>query len=109
MSPKDLLYGADFASHTIIVVEGPTDVWRIGPGAVGVMGLQYSQKQVALIADYPTRFICFDDEPSAQRRAFKLASELREFPGQTSILAVTSSDPGSASDEQISELRELVA
>ncbi len=48
-SPRSLLYGMDHVRHAMIVCEGPTDVWRIGPGAVATMGLSYSQEQVSLM------------------------------------------------------------
>jgi len=33
MPHKTLLYGQDYVRHTVIIVEGPMDVWAIGPGA----------------------------------------------------------------------------
>jgi len=103
---KHLLYGEDFARHSIIVVEGPTDAWAIGPGAVAVMGLNYSQEQVAGIATYPVRTICFDEGVKAQSVAEKLAGELSCFPGQThSVELESGNDPADAEDWEIEILR----
>jgi len=103
---KSLLYGVDYARHTIIVCEGPTDVWKIGPGAVAVFGLQYTRSQVIQIAEYPVRVICFDREREAQKKANILARSLEEWPGRTEVIELeTGNDPGSASPDEIREIR----
>ncbi len=103
---KHLLYGEDYARHSIVVVEGPIDVWAIGPGAVAIMGLNYSQEQVTRIAKYPIRTICFDKGIEAQSVAQRLAGELSCLPGEThSVELESGSDPAEASKKEIKELR----
>lgn len=106
MSAKGLLYGEDHVRHAVIVVEGPTDVWRIGPGAVATMGLGFSQAQITKLIKYPVRVIVFDNEPQAQRQAHKLCTLLSPFDGKTIKQELHAKDPGSASVEEIKELRE---
>ncbi len=101
-----LLYGEGYCSHTVIVCEGPTDVWRIGPGAVCTFGLAYSTAQVEKISRYGVRVICFDNEPDAQTIARKLCRKLKAFPGETWNVILDSKDPGSATQEEIQQLRE---
>lgn len=102
---KSVLYGAYLAKHAVIVVEGPTDAWRIGPGAVAVMGVAFTQAQVAKIAKYPVRCIVFDNEPNAQQQAKKLCNQLAVYPGQTHLAQLRSKDPGEATNEEVKELR----
>lgn len=102
---KELLYGEDFAHLTIIVVEGFFDVWRIGPGAVCTFGSGYSSEQMKKIAKYPTRVICFDNEPEAQKRAKRLANELSVLPGETYNVTLDSKDPAVEPYENILRLR----
>ncbi len=102
---KHLLYGEDYCTHAVIVCEGPTDVWRIGPGAVATMGLSITPQQIARIARYPTRVLCFDNEPRAQKRATELAMMLRARPGRTFVVNLNAKDPGSAGEEEVKELR----
>lgn len=103
---KSLLYGEDFVRHSILVTEGPLDVWAIGPGATCTFGVSYTKAQVARIAEYPQRVIVFDSDPIAQRRASKLASELEAMPGSTFRVQIESgADPASASKKEIRELR----
>jgi len=106
ISAKHLLYGEQYARHCIIVVEGPTDAWRIGPGAVAVMGTSYTTEQMVRMGKYGKVAICFDREESAQKRAMQLKEELGMFPDCDAVRVVLDADdPGSATEEEIQELR----
>lgn len=108
MPAKRLLYGEDFATNAIVVVEGPADAWRIGHGAVAVLGVNVSLSQIKRISRYPVRAICFDNESRAQRRAQQLATSLSLLPGVTMNVNLDSADPGSASVKEIKRLRKHV-
>lgn len=108
VSSKSLLYGEDFATHAVIVVEGPTDAWRIGPGAVATFGLNTSAKQLERLSRYAVRAICFDNEPRAQRRAQQLARSLSLLPGVTFNIQLDSADPGSAQVKEIRKIRKRI-
>ncbi len=43
---KETLYGEDFAGNSVLVMEGPIDVWAVGPGAVCTYGTQFTHSQV---------------------------------------------------------------
>jgi len=82
---KDLLYGADMAGGSVVVVEGPLDAWAVGPGAVATLGVGWSAAQAAALGRYARRTVCYDAEPAAQRRARALAEELKMLPGETAV------------------------
>lgn len=103
-----LLYGEDYCRNTVIVCEGPLDVWKIGPGAVCTFGMDYSRAQLLKISRYPKRIICFDSSPDAQRKAMQLSYDLSVFPGETQNVQLRAKDPGSAQWEEISQLRKMV-
>lgn len=105
---RELLYGFDLVRHAAVLVEGPTDAWRIGPGAVARLGLgSISAAQLLLLSSIPVRAICFDAEPAARRRAEDLAARLEGFPGETFRLELESGeDPASAEEEEIEEIRQ---
>jgi hypothetical protein len=105
---KSILYGSDYARKTIIICEGPIDVWKIGPGAVATFGTAYSQAQVLEMIKYPIRYICFDSVPEAQKVAKKLAEELSVFDGETYNICLDSKDAGAASIKEIKKLRNLL-
>lgn len=102
---NEILYGEDYIRHTIIICEGATDVWRIGPGAVATLGLSYSATQLERMAQYNSRIVCFDSSSDAQRRANKLANDLMTLPGETYNVQLDAEDPGSASKKEINQLR----
>lgn len=107
---RTLLYGADYVRHECIVVEGPTDVWNVGPGAVATLGTGFTPAQVAtLVKRFAVRYVCYDPEPAAQRRARALCDSLMAFPGETyNVVLESGNDPGSASKSEVRELREAV-
>lgn len=103
---KSLLYGEDYAKDTIIVCEGPLDVWKIGKGAVATFGTSVSASQILKMIKYPNRIICMDQEPNAQKTAQNICDTLSLFPGETYNLVLDSKDPGSASEKEIKKIRE---
>jgi hypothetical protein len=107
-SIKDVLYGADYCKHTVIVFEGPVDVWKIGPGATALIGLQYSRAQLMQIARFPKRYICLDSTPDAQKVAMKLCTDLMMFSGKTYNIKLDAKDAGEASDKEVEKLKALL-
>ena len=102
-----LLYGEDYVRSTIIICEGPVDVWKIGPGAVATCGTSYTAAQVLRMSKYYTRVVCFDNNPTAQRQAKGLTDLLAGYPGHTYNATFSSADDAGAADEcEIAELRD---
>lgn len=106
ISHKKLLYGEDFAGNTIIIVEGPMDVWRIGPGAVGTFGTRPTKAQILRMSRYPKRYVCYDH--GAERFSQMLIEELSAFPGETLLLTLDAEDPGSMSKKEVRQVRSLL-
>jgi hypothetical protein len=105
---ENCLYGVSRTHHSVCVVEGPIDTWTIGPGAVAILGLRTSPSQLEQLSRFPVRYICFDREEEAQRRARKLRDDLSVFPGKTANILLEAKDPGSASREEINHIRGLL-
>lgn len=106
---SSLLYGEDYCTHTCIVHEGPTDVWRTGPGAVATLGLYMTKSKLKKIAAYSRRIICFDADNEAQKRAELLCDRLEHCQGETiNIVLQTGGDAAEASEREIKELRRLL-
>lgn len=63
-----------------ICVEGVTDVWRMGHQAFALLGIGFSEVQIALIAELYKRIILLlDPDPQAQERATKMKVALQAF------------------------------
>lgn len=108
MRAKSLLYGEYHSRHSIIVCEGPTDVWRIGPGAVATLGVGTTRSQLIRMVRYPKRFVCFDSDKDAQRRAKDLCLQLLPMGGETHNIVLDAKDAGSAKPKEIKQLRRLL-
>lgn len=102
---KRVLYGEDFVRHGIVVCEGPTGPWRIGPGATATLGVGYTHAQLLAISRRLVRAVCFDPEPEAQRRARELCDALSAFPGDTYNIVLDSEDSGAASRREVRRIR----
>lgn len=109
---KHCLGGVQHATgDTIAIVEGATDGWRLGPGAVWTFGTAYLQPQVNLIAKWKRRFIILDSQdqdPNAAVTADRLANMLNGYPGETHVVELDEGDPGDmAQDDADALMREL--
>lgn len=108
ISGKDTLGGFDAARTAIIIVEGPLDRLRIGPGAVDTGGAAYSPAQVLMMSRFPVRYICYDMDETGMRQGEKLARALSGFPGKTCRVTLDAKDPGECSNKEIKQLRRLL-
>lgn len=85
---------------TGIVVEGVTDVWKLGDNAVATFGIEYKTQQVIELAKHLKRAaIVFDEEPQARRQAKRLVEDLLLMGVDAWYVPVTK-DPGSMSEKE---------
>ena len=100
ISHKEIVYGKQSEwKDTGILVEGPTDVWRMGTRSFAVSGIKYKPKQVRVIANHFQRVaVCFDDDPQAKIQATKIVAELK-FRGVDAFRVDIEGDPGSMKQE----------
>jgi DNA primase len=103
------LYGIDEAkSNSVIIVEGITDVWRVGPGAVSCFGIEWSTQQARMIASRFKRFhILFDNEEQAGEKAYSLYQYLTSqgLDGEIVTLPESVNDPAELTYAQVLYVR----
>lgn len=102
--PHGLVYGIHLAIDYVIVVEGVTDVWKMGEGAVATLGQDWTDAQANKLRQFSKRYILFDPEKAAQKRAVRLAEWLSSFPGTTEVITGLAGDPGSLSRKEARQL-----
>ncbi len=102
MPYKHTLYGYDRIreGRRILVLEGITDVWRVGPGAVATYGISFTDEQAALLVAHGAS-IMYDAEPQAQEQAHKLAAQLID----AEVLELAEGDPAEMNHKDIAALR----
>jgi len=105
VSHKAVLYGIDLArGSSIVVVEGVTDAWRLGAGAVATFGVKWTTAQAMQIVNHPTWnrvFILYDADKPGQIGGLALFHFLRGFLDNVELLELTEwADPGSIPDTE---------
>lgn len=105
---KHILYGLDHAKRSCILVEGITDVWRFGPGAVASFGTAVLSSQICLLAEnFSKVFVMFDNGPTdkiAQINAEKIAYDLASMGVETEICLIKG-DPGDLPQQKANEYK----
>jgi hypothetical protein len=93
---KHILYGKTEKWKDVgFLVEGITDVWRLGPLAFATFGIKYKPAQLRIIAKQFRRvFILFDNDPQAVIQAAKIKADLL-FRNVEAIVIPMESDPAS--------------
>ena len=105
VEPDSIIYGLHkVPGDSIIIVEGCSDVWRMGPGAVATCGIDWKISQANQLRKYKNRFIMFDPENVAQKQAEKLAKWLSFYSGHTEIIDGLSCDPGDLPQKEADDI-----
>lgn len=108
----EMLYGIDKAQgHSAVVVEGITDTWRLGPGAVATFGIEWDEKQALMLRKFSRVFVMYDfGEEQAQEQARKLAATLSGLGTTVEMLMVPGhkGDPAELSEKKAKRLMEEI-
>lgn len=106
---RDTVYNINHANNPdVIVVEGVTDVWRIGNDCVATLGVKYTTMQVLTLSRYRRCFILFDSEEQAQEQAAKLSADLATVVHEVVRLQLPKGDPAELEDSDVKALRKQV-
>jgi len=106
---KQLLYGFDQARwKTVVVVEGITGVWRLGPGAIATFGVEYTPSQLLLLQSFDQVMIFYDGDEPGQDAAEKMAMELTGIGREVEIWQPFSYDSGDMPQEKADEIMKEV-
>jgi len=119
LSIKEMLYNIDSVKDTIIIVEGPADVWKLGDGVVATSGIKYTSAQVLRCVELvksknlKRAFILFDTDKEdkrkqAQIQAKKLAENLSTFLNHVEMLTLEKGDPADLTLTEVKELRKSI-
>jgi DNA primase len=102
--PKRTLYNIDRMKDRAILVEGITDVWRIGDGAIASFTSNMTMPQKKLLIDKRPKnlFIMYDED--AQSKARVLAHELAPYMS-TELIKLEFGDPADLSYDEAMALR----
>lgn len=106
---NQIVYGIERClSDSIIIVEGVTGVWRFGADCGATLGIAWNDAQANILRKFKNRFIIFDPDEAAQKRALKLAQHLAMFPGETEVVDDFETDPGEFSDKKAAKIKRIL-
>lgn len=99
---KSCVYNLDQAGKKVIICEGPTDVWRMGSGAICTLGTTFTNDQIRLIKDAGVTHatVLFDPGPQSQALANALAGSLDMMGLEAMVYRMEGDkDPGELDDD----------
>lgn len=100
---KMIYYGTPVKGRAV-VVEGVTDVWRLGDGAIALFGIKFRLGQIRELAKLKEVFLLFDPESQARKQAEKIYKEL-SFRGVKCWMGFNlKTDPGDMEQEEADQL-----
>ena len=77
---KDFLWGLDrVQTDTVVICEGVMDALTGGDGFLHTHGSKWSDAQSVILRAFKRVYICFDQEPDAQKQADKLAHAIEAY------------------------------
>lgn len=104
---KSCLYNLDLATEHTLLVEGPTDAWRLGSGAVCTFGTRYTNRQINLLRKNGCEraTVIFDPDKSGKKAAAQLVSALDMCGIRAESFVLRDRDPGDLSEDEADALR----
>jgi DNA primase len=93
--PSSCIYNIDTVKDRCLIVEGPTDVWKLGDGAVSIQGIEFTKEQIRFFYEkkLSKAVIMFDagKEEKARQLGHILGGCIRDI----QIASLEDDDPGS--------------
>lgn len=107
IDPKGGIYNLQSAADRLILVEGVTDVWRIGDGCGAIMGTTLDDRQIADIISSNVKeiFILFDNDEAGKNASTIWGNALSAFLPTHTIQLTGVDDPGSLPNNEVEILR----
>ena len=104
---KQCVYNLDLVTDHIMICEGPTDVWRLGTGAVATFGTKFTNRQINMMRKKGVEraTILFDPDRSGRENAERMAVAFDMLGIDCQIYKLRDRDPGDLTDDEAQDLR----
>lgn len=108
VDPKHMLYNIDSIKRRAVIVEGVTDVWRLGDGAVAVMGTEYVREQIELLGnrDIDAAIVMFDSD--AVKKGEKFAYQLCGVIKNVDVIELKAGDPDDLPLSKVKQIQRFI-
>jgi DNA primase len=104
---KHIVYGFDYAveKRRCVLVEGVTDVWRLGPGAVATFGKKWTQEQINFICNNFDKVTVMMDADVPKHESKKLAQAISAHGvWSVDIITLAEGDPAKLTPRRAREI-----
>ena len=107
---KHTFYNIDTVKDKCIIVEGPSDVWRMGDGCIAVSGKQFTKEQLLMLREKEIKkvLVLYDADDSEEKIGETLANNLTGIVPWVELVELDSGDPGELSKEEVKEIRRII-
>lgn len=113
--PKETLYNIDSVENGVcLIVEGVTDVWRLGKGAIALSGNNITPEQTTILLHKKIKRAVIALDPGAEEQAEQVAQTVAMVVDDVEILDTASelgedeSDFGSMAEQKVAMIRSMV-
>jgi DNA primase len=102
---KHCLYNIDTVRDTALIVEGITDVWNLGDGAVGTFTSNFTKEQILLLIEKKVKraFVLYD--PDAAKKGKRLGEQLSGIIPHVENIILDKGDPADMTKQEVMQLR----
>ena len=110
IDPNRVLYNVDSVYDTAVIMEGITDVWRVGDPGVALLNKEFNHKHLQLLLTKGVKrcFFVYDAETEAQKLALEAAAMASGVIPVVEQVDLAEGDPGSLSPEDAARLRKFL-
>jgi DNA primase len=102
---KRCLYNIDSVDKVALIVEGITDVWRIGRGTVATLGVEFTKAQINQLTGLDKVFVMFDAGRQATNMAHRLAAAATSVVKSVEVIEMTTGDPDKLPENIVRKLQ----
>jgi hypothetical protein len=95
----------DTVKDRCIVLEGPTDVWRMGDECVSIQGIEYTKKQVRYLVEMNLEKVVIMFDAGKEEKAEEFAEELYQFIPVVKVAKMEFGDPGELSPSEAVKIK----
>jgi len=103
--PSSCLYNIDTVKDKCIIVEGITDVWRLGDGTISLQGIKHTKEQIRYIIDKKLKKVVILFDSGKEEESTKLAKILSSFIPKVQVAHLPKGDPGELSDMEAVKIK----
>jgi len=108
ISIRDCLYNYDTIKDIAVIVEGITDVWRMGDGFVATLGKGMNSERISLLLKKKPDKVIIMYDADANKEARKIANNLCGLFPLVEVFELDEGDPADLSFSKAQEIRDLI-